>query len=165
VQHALWQHQGITGSLQGLIIYLDMAWKYTHIFFSRVLTFRERIEHACYIIHFLRLWRAWVYLEEGHTVTEHFLTRENSFDTVMSCHSAINIILLYAVYFPKTPPTHGSSRHGLCRETLLGGARKLAGQQARLQLPNHVSVRTQVELAGSGDHAGQSAGPRDAASQ
>ena len=103
VRHALWQHQRTVGGLQGLIIFLEMAWKYTHLFFSRVITFRERIEHACYIIHFLRLWRAWVYLQDGYTVTKNFLTRETFVDTVMSCHSAILVILLYAMHRPETP--------------------------------------------------------------
>ena len=80
-----------------------MAWKYTHLFFSRVITFRERIEHACYIIHFLRLWRTWVYLQDGYTVTKNFLTRETFVDTVMSCHSAILVILLYAMHRPEMP--------------------------------------------------------------
>jgi hypothetical protein len=103
VRHALWQQQSSVGNLQGLILYLDMSWKYTHIFFSRVITFTERIEHACYIIHFLRLWRAWLFLEDGLTVTKNFLTRETFADTVMSCHSAILTILYYAKQLPDSP--------------------------------------------------------------
>ena len=103
VRHALWQHQPTVGGLQGLIVYLEMAWKYTNIFFSRVITFRERIEHACYVIHFLRLWRAWVFLQPGYTVTANFLTRQTFMDTVMSCHSAILVILFYAAMHPDTP--------------------------------------------------------------
>ena len=103
VRHALWQHQSTVGGLQGLIIYLEMAWKYTHIFFSRTLTYRARIEHACYIIHFLRLWRAWIFLQVGYTVSKNFLTRETFVDTVMSCHSAILVIMFYAIYHPDTP--------------------------------------------------------------
>ena len=103
VRHALWQHQSAVGGQEGLILYLDMAWRYTHIYFSRVITFEERIEHACYIIHFLRLWRAWIFLQEGCTVKDNFLTRETFVDTVMSCHSAILTILYYAIYLPDTP--------------------------------------------------------------
>jgi hypothetical protein len=46
VRHALWQHQAAVGSQEGLILYLDMALRYTHIYFSRVIIFEERIEHA-----------------------------------------------------------------------------------------------------------------------
>ena len=103
VRHALWQHQDVVSGLQGLILYLEMAWKYTHMYFSRVLTFRERIEHACYIIHFLRLWRAWVFLQPGLTITGNFLTRETFRDTELSCHSAILTIVYYSMHLPNSP--------------------------------------------------------------
>ena len=44
-----------------------------------------------------------MFLQDGYTVTKNFLTRETFVDTVMNCHSAILVILLYAMHRPETP--------------------------------------------------------------
>jgi hypothetical protein len=41
----------------GTAAYLRMCWRYTHIYYSRTISFERRVYLAAYVIHFLRLWR------------------------------------------------------------------------------------------------------------
>jgi hypothetical protein len=78
--------------MMGTRAYLEMCWKYTQIFYSKTLSMAKRVEYAAYVIHFLRLWRMYVYRTVGLSLGANFITRETFQDTILSCHCLINSI-------------------------------------------------------------------------
>jgi hypothetical protein len=54
--------------MMGTRAYLEMCWKYTQIFYSKTLPMATRVEYAAYVIHFLRLWRMYIYNTPGLTL-------------------------------------------------------------------------------------------------
>ena len=78
--------------MMGSRAYLDMCWKYTQMFYSKTLSIAKRVEYAAYVIHFLRLWRMYVYSTKGLSLSRNFITRETYQDTILSCHCFINSV-------------------------------------------------------------------------
>ena len=88
--------------MMGSRAYLDMCWKYTQIFYSKKLSIEKRVEYAAYVIHFLRLWRMYVFSTDGLTLSKNFITRETYQDTILSCHCFINSVRKMRDYSPGT---------------------------------------------------------------
>jgi hypothetical protein len=78
--------------MMGTRKYLEMCWKYTHMYYSKTLSMVKRVGYAIYVIHFLRLWRMYIYGTKGLTLGRNFLTRETFQDTILSCHCFINTV-------------------------------------------------------------------------
>jgi hypothetical protein len=70
---------------------LQVIWHYVSIFFKKEWTLHQRVEAAAFVLHFLRLWRAWLQHSSAHTLKENFISRECYQDITISVH---NVVLL-----------------------------------------------------------------------
>ena len=71
-------------------------------FTKRELPVRERAKCAWLPITFLRLWKAWLKIEE-YPVENHFITRQTYDDIILAGHCIIISMKLFAIHYPTLP--------------------------------------------------------------
>jgi hypothetical protein len=118
--------------MMGSRAYLDLCWKYMQIFYSKKLTMEKRVEYAAYVIHFLRLWRMYIYNTEGLTLSRNFIARETFQDNILSCHCFINSMRKMRDYSPGTALAIEKFGSGCCEKHTSRPKVELARKQEEL---------------------------------
>ena len=88
---------------QGTWRFLFVVRKFVNIFQSRVLSYKQRIENAAYVVTYLRLWRQWAKQATHVCAKSAFISDEAFVDTLLQCHSAVLLIVAGSKNTPDTP--------------------------------------------------------------
>ena len=87
-------------SVFGTLNYLMIVWCYVEIYFSPKASLNERIRYAGYVVHFLGIWRNFIFLHKNLSLKSHFITRESYQDALISSHFAVILICFMRDNFP-----------------------------------------------------------------
>ena len=87
-------------TVTGTLVYLEMVWHYVEIFFSPTATLVERIKYAGYVVHFLGIWRNYLFNHPARQLKIHFITKESFQHVLISCHFAVFLICYMRDCFP-----------------------------------------------------------------
>ena len=82
-------------TMTGTVIFLKVMWFYIEIFGSPILPLKNRITYAGVVVHFLSVWRNYVFWEDGMTLKSNFISNQCYLDIIMSCHSAVMLICFF----------------------------------------------------------------------
>lgn len=84
-------------SVFGTLIYVKLVWRYVEIFFSPIAPLNDRIKYAGNVVHFLVIWRNFIFIRQKLSLKLHFITKESYQDALISCHFAVILIFLCAI--------------------------------------------------------------------
>ena len=110
--------------LAGLLAYLVVIQKYVNMFISRNLTYKQRAEHAAYVVTSLRLQRLWVKHHESYNAKDNCPTLQSFKDILLSCHCIVLVMQIYGAHYQEQLPPPVANLGSNCDEdyfSSLGG--------------------------------------------
>jgi hypothetical protein len=91
--------QDIPGT-RSTVVYLYTSACLCAAFFNRTASIRTRISLAFQVLHFVRLWKAWVKASEHYTVSANYISLQLHADTIIAVHSLVLSALIWQQKFP-----------------------------------------------------------------
>ena len=79
-------------SVKGTKAFLCLVFHYVEIFFSATASLSTRIKYCGFVCHFLSIWRNFIHMSPGRTLTNNFLSRETYTDLLISVHFGVILI-------------------------------------------------------------------------
>ena len=90
------------GLTKGLRVYLSIGFSFLRCFSDTSLAPKERARLVWQPVIFIRLWKKWILFQQYDT-DRHFISDQTYADTILSGHSVILNMLIFAKYFPDVP--------------------------------------------------------------
>ena len=87
-------------TVTGTLVYLEVVWHYVEIFFSPTASLVDRIKYAGFVVHYLGIWRNFLFNHKDRQLKIHFITRECYQHVLISCHFAVILICYMRDCFP-----------------------------------------------------------------
>ena len=87
----------------GTLAVYELIHRYLMLFFSKKQTILQRVEHAGYVVRFLRLWRLQVVHQPGLSVGTNFYSNQTFRHVLLSCMSAVMYIIACRDLAPARP--------------------------------------------------------------
>lgn len=96
-------YNGPPQDVLGTRLYLYIGYLYMEVFCSLSASLLDRVQYASTVIHFLQIWRRWIFKHPLFHVSKNFISREAFQDVVLSCHAAVLHIMATRDFTPQHP--------------------------------------------------------------
>ena len=130
----------------GTKTYLEIVWMYVEIFHSVTASLYTRIVYASSVANFLAIWQNWVRMSPRITLKENFVSTQTYVDVILSCHSAVNLIIFMRDNYPGTE-CHLAEAGTDCCETMFSSMGQWVGNHHNYTLHDMLRNRShQIRL-------------------